>query len=99
MFNPRENDTEIEYTCKGCDREFDVTVSGRIPARLSGPPEDCSPAEGGDPEPFECPYCGEEVDVTEACDQADDCADLLYEEWLEHQADVKRELQEHDEPQ
>ena len=60
----------VSYTCPECDKTFDVSAYPTIPAKVSGPPEHCHPAEGGEIEPDECPGCGHEID-------SDDVSDLV----------------------
>lgn len=60
----------IKYTCPNpdCEAEVDVEVEDIVPARISGPPEDCYPESGGDFSPYECPEC-----------KADFAASLIHE--------------------
>ena len=62
--------TTIVWTCPHCERDTTVTVHPYVPARVSGPPELCSPAEGGGIEPRHCSYCDEPIDVGSACEIA-----------------------------
>jgi hypothetical protein len=52
----------VWFTCPGCTHEFEVGVSPFVPARLYGPPENCSPAEGGEVQEIYCPNCDREFD-------------------------------------
>lgn len=54
----------IKIECPVCEEffELDVNVEPFVPARTYGPPENCSPAEGGEVElsdaiPKACPEC------------------------------------------
>lgn len=59
------------YRCLVCYYEFEIEVeyTRYIPAQTYGPPESCSPEEGGD---FcilgddKCPKCGTQVNIEEA---------------------------------
>ncbi len=81
-------DIKIWWTCE-CGHEFEIGVSPIIPAQLSGPPENCYPAEGGEVDTSECPKCGKEINENiaqdmadeKARDVADDAADHDYQEW------------------
>ena len=53
---------EISYTCPECEWEILYHVSPVIPGRLSGPPDQCYPDEGGEIDgPDKCPNC--EIDI------------------------------------
>lgn len=64
--------TKIIWTCPECTRETEVLVGEFTYAKLSGPPESCYPAEGGEIEPERCPFCKREIDVDEANDRAEE---------------------------
>ena len=54
--NGAGKDVEVEIDC---ENEFEVVLTRLYPATRE------SPEEGGEPEPFECPECGTEVDAAE----------------------------------
>lgn len=60
--------TEITYTLTRGDDEFDLTIEYSVaryyPAQTYGPPEHCSPAEGGEIEEFEATLDGEPFALT-----------------------------------
>ena len=47
----------LYWTCENCEEHFCVEAVPVTPARTYGPPESCSPEEGGEYEPTECPTC------------------------------------------
>ena len=55
------------YTCKNedCAKEFTLLCHPYVPAKIYGPPENCHPEEGGEIEPEECPFCGQEIDIVQ----------------------------------
>jgi hypothetical protein len=55
--------TEITWICPHCERDTTVTVHPYVPARVSGPPEHCYPAEGGEIEPAFCSHCDAVIDA------------------------------------
>lgn len=69
------NKGTLFYTCNNeeCEHEFELSVNYTplIPARTYGPPENCSPEEGGDFEatPDECPKCGHAIDLESAAEK------------------------------
>lgn len=83
--------TTTFYTCRNpdCDNEFELSVeySLPIPAQISGPPENCYPAEGGEFEIVgndECPKCKTKVDQGQAADKLwDKLADDRYDDYDE----------------
>lgn len=57
-----------EYTCKNeeCEHEFEVNFTPETPATgMSGLPEHYDPGSEAECDPFECPKCGEEVNIEE----------------------------------
>lgn len=48
------------FTCPNCEHEQEVGMWPIIPARTYGPPEMCSPEEGGEVENGTCEQCGHE---------------------------------------
>jgi hypothetical protein len=48
------HDTVVDFSGTMCDLEVEYIMSDYVPARLYGPPEDCSPAEGGEVEVGRC---------------------------------------------
>lgn len=81
----------INYTCKACEHEFEISVSTYHPAKTYGPPERCRPAEGGEPDISECPKCGAEVDDDQVADLDADACRCAAEEAAERAADLKRD--------
>lgn len=69
---------KINYQCANCDHDFEVSVSPIIPAKISGPPENCYPAEGGEIDPCECPKCTVGVDEETIYDATEDARN---DEW------------------
>lgn len=63
--------TSIFYTCKNpaCETEFTLLCHPYVPAQTYGPPERCYPAEGGEIEPEECPFCDQQVDQEQVMEQ------------------------------
>lgn len=84
----------ITYTCRQCEHEFEIVVSHYVPAKLWGPPENCHPAEGGEPDVTECPECGAEVDMEKVADRDEDACRCALEEAAEMRAELKRERNE-----
>lgn len=84
---------KIYHTCcnEDCEHEFQICATGGCEARLSGPPEDCYPAESPDIEPTECPKCGTEVDIDKVLDKVAEAKRDAYEAHLEDKADERRE--------
>lgn len=70
---------KIFWTCRNCHHENEINVTPVIPARTYGPPENCSPEEGGEIEPSECQNCG---------------ADFPQDECIERAAEKERETEE-----
>jgi hypothetical protein len=64
--------TLITWTCPHCERDTAVTVHPYVPARVSGPPEHCYPAQGALIEPLLCSNCDRSIDVGSALEQARD---------------------------
>lgn len=71
------------YRCRNCDHEFEIEfeLTPLIPAMTYGPPENCSPEEGGDftlISPEECPECktpvNQDIANQEAIDKQEDSA-------------------------
>lgn len=61
------------YTCAICDHEYELEIEATppIPAQISGPPESCYPAEGGEFDIIsgdKCPKCNTETDVEKAAE-------------------------------
>lgn len=77
--------SSLNYRCRNCDCnwELDLQYNDIIPAKISGPPENCYPAEGGEVEVSndECPQCGTEVDIDIVCEEF----------WDKHQDDGPEE--------
>jgi len=61
--------TTVQWLCQ-CGRETAVRVWPIVPARVSGPPEQCHPAEGGGIYPAHCSNCDAPIDVGTAMEQA-----------------------------
>ncbi len=64
----------INHNCKNCDFQFEIEVdcTPSVPAQVSGPPESCYPAEGGEIEITDndaCPQCNTEVNVEDITDK------------------------------
>jgi hypothetical protein len=64
--------TQITRTCPHCERDTPVTVHPYVPARVSGPPELCSPAERERIELGFCSNCDSPIDVGTALEMADE---------------------------
>jgi hypothetical protein len=64
--------TTITWTCPHCERDTAVTVHPYVPARVSGPPEDCYPAQSGGIYPAHCANCDASIDVGTALEQANE---------------------------
>ena len=70
--------TGITWTCPDCEKETEVEVSAYYPAKISGPPEQCYPAEGGEIDPECCPHCGKEI----GAEAINELADSSFEDSL-----------------
>lgn len=85
--------TLITWTCPHCERSTTVTVHPYVPARVSGPPEHCHPAEGGDIEPDLCEHCGWPIDVGAcielACEQEADALAARADELADRRRDER----------
>lgn len=56
-----------EWSCEDCEAFAGVATGWE--ARISGPPEDCYPAEYDTEPPQECPECGSESLISEHGDR------------------------------
>lgn len=52
----------LTWICPFCNQETELEVEPYVPAKISGPPESCSPEEGGLFSPNECEHCGALID-------------------------------------
>lgn len=66
---------KIWYDCPKCEHEHEVNVWPVIPAQTYGPPESCSPEEGGEFEPTICDKCGAAFDADAVNEKASDKAE------------------------
>lgn len=84
--------TSVTYRCKHeeCEHEFEVEVeyTDLVPAQISGPPENCYPAEGGDVDIIgdeTCPKCGHTIDLEKVQDTLwDKLTDQRYDSYDHH---------------
>ena len=81
---------KTNWICPKCDKETEVTVYPLIPAKISGPPENCYPEEGGEHEPTECD-CGAEIPNDAVYEQAAEKARDDWEAGAEALADAREE--------
>lgn len=63
---------KVWYTCKTCEHEQEVKVYPVIPAQTYGPPESCSPEEGGEIEPEQCEKCETPIDAADCHEKTAD---------------------------
>lgn len=61
---------KANWTCPKCEKMTEVTVWPLVPAKISGPPENCYPEEGGEHEPTECEHCETEIPNDAVYEQA-----------------------------
>lgn len=87
----RNRPTLITWSCPSCGEDTDINVWPFVPAKVSGPPEHCYPAEGGEIDPGNCSNCDAPIDVGAAMELASDAdaaaqeahADEKIDEWKE----------------
>lgn len=54
------------YTCPNCSTEIPCNVYKGVPAKVSGPPDDCYPEEYPEYDgPEECEECGHKIEDSE----------------------------------
>jgi len=76
------NITDCTDKCNLVEREYEVVghVSRIVPARVSGPPEDCYPAEGGEVEDMTITLDGQKFDQSEfSPKQIEKMEEMLFE--------------------
>jgi len=84
----------ITFTCIGLQFSAEVDYEPYIPARISGPPEDCYPAEGGNCEITSLTRNGQPADFLLESDIADDLNEAAFaacEESLQSQREEAEE--------
>jgi hypothetical protein len=93
------NVVKFFYDCPTCGNEQEVQITPPIPAHISGPPESCYPAEGGEIEAGgTCESCGLEFDeglLIEKCEATiRDRIESIEEQRGEDQIERLRELRD-----
>lgn len=81
----------IRVECEHCGKETLVTVYPFVPARISGPPEDCYPAESAEADPSCCNHCDTEFDLDAIFQEAGEQDRDEREYFAELKADAERE--------
>lgn len=66
----RTDTITILWICPSCGKDTEVKVWPLIPAKVTGPPEYCHPAEGGEIDPANCANCDAPIDVGTALEDA-----------------------------
>jgi hypothetical protein len=82
--------TRVTYICR-CEEATSVLVYPFIPAKLTGPPESCHEAEGGDYEPDYCEHCGQPITAFDIHDLAYDVEQGQREAAAEAKAEARME--------
>jgi DNA-directed RNA polymerase subunit RPC12/RpoP len=80
------------YTCPRCLHRVLIKAWPVIPAKVTGPPEQCYPEEGGEWEPEECDRCGSTFDPDHVTDAAAEEAQAR----AEAAAEARQEQREED---
>ncbi len=83
--------TAIKWICPTCGDVTYVQVWPFIPAKLTGPPETCHEAEGGDYEPDLCIHCVQPIPDYEAHDAAWDVEQELADGAAEAKIQARRD--------
>ncbi len=81
----------ITWTCPQCEDDTSVLVHPFIPAKLSGPPESCYEAEGGEIEPDCCEHCSASIPQDQIAELAADEYYGQMEAAAERLADERRD--------
>ena len=81
----------ISLTCPECEHEFETGGTPGREARVSGPPENCYPAEGPEFDETVCPECGAEIPEETLQRALDDAIEAAEEDAAERKAEAREE--------
>lgn len=81
---------KVYWKCENCGAETEVSVTLITPAQTYGPPENCSPEEGGEHEPENC-ECGQPIDSDTVQEKAANKLAEMKEWYADEENDRRRD--------